>query len=135
MSSVSSTSFAAGQGATAPGAGSGGAPTVDYNAFLRLLITQLKNQDPTAPMDTGQFMAQLASFSNVEQAIQTNQKLDSLLTASSLAQADGVIGHTVTSPDGSVTGVVSSVKITSDGPVATLGDGSTLLLGPGITVG
>jgi flagellar basal-body rod modification protein FlgD len=135
MSSVSGTSFAAGQGATAAGAGSGGAPTVDYNAFLRLLITQLKNQDPTAPMDTGQFMAQLASFSNVEQGIQTNQKLDSLLTASSLAQADGVIGHTVTSADGSVTGVVSSVKITGDGPLATLGDGSTLLLGPGITVG
>jgi flagellar basal-body rod modification protein FlgD len=135
MSSVSGTSFAAGQGATASGSGSGGAPSVDYNAFLRLLITQLKNQDPTAPMDTGQFMAQLASFSNVEQGIQMNQKLDSLLTASSLAQADGVIGHTVTSADGSVTGVVSSVKITSDGPVATLGDGSSLLLGPGITVG
>jgi flagellar basal-body rod modification protein FlgD len=135
MSSVSGTSFAAGQGAIAAGGGSGGGPTVDYNAFLRLLITQLKNQDPTAPMDTGQFMAQLASFSNVEQGIQTNQKLDSLLTASSLAQADGVIGHTVTSADGSVTGVVSSVKITGDGPLATLGDGSTLLLGPGITVG
>jgi flagellar basal-body rod modification protein FlgD len=134
MSSVSGTSFAA-PGATASGGSSGGAPAVDYNAFLRLLITQLKNQDPTQPMDSGQFMSQLASFSSVEQGIQTNQKLDSLLAASSLAQADGVIGHTVTSADGSVSGVVSSVKITSDGALATLADGGTLLLGPGITVG
>lgn len=136
MTSVTGTGLAAGQGNKgSTGGGTGGAPTVDYNAFLRLLITQLKNQDPTQPMDTGQFMAQLASFSTVEQGIQTNQKLDSLLSAFSLAQADGVIGRTVTSADGSVTGAVSSVRITSDGPVATLADGSTLLLGPGITVG
>ena len=134
MSSVSGTNFAA-QSAASAGKSSGGGPGVDYNAFLRLLITQLKNQDPTQPMDTAQFMGQLASFSNVEQGIQTNQKLDSLLSASSLAQADGVIGHTVTSADGSVSGVVSSVKITSDGALAALADGSTLLLGPGITVG
>ena len=126
----------AGQGAAGQGgSATGGAPTVDYNAFLRLLITQLKNQDPTQPMDSGQFMSQLASFSTVEQGIQTNQKLDSLLTASSLAQADGVIGRTVTSADGSVSGQVSTVRITSDGPVATLADGNQVLLGPGITVG
>lgn len=134
MSAVSGTSFAA-PGAGASGGTSGGAPTVDYNAFLRLLITQLKNQDPTQPTDSGQLMAQLASFSNVEQGIQTNQKLDSLLAASSLAQADAVIGHTVTSADGSVTGMVSSVKIAADGAIATLADGRTLVLGPGITVG
>jgi flagellar basal-body rod modification protein FlgD len=110
------------------------APSVDYNAFLKLLITQLKNQDPTEPMDTGQFLSQLASFSNVEQGIQTNQKLDSLLTASSLDHADGAIGHTVTSADGEITGIVTSVKITSEGAVATLDSGDTLLLGPGITV-
>jgi flagellar basal-body rod modification protein FlgD len=120
--------------AKSAGAASTAASSVDYNAFLKLLITQLKNQDPTEPMDTGQFMAQLASFSQVEQGILTNQKLDSLLTASSLAQADGAIGHTVTSPDGSVTGVVESVKITGEGPLATLDTGDTLLLGPGVTV-
>jgi flagellar basal-body rod modification protein FlgD len=110
------------------------ASTVDYNAFLRLLITQLKNQDPTEPMDSGQFLSQLASFSSVEQGIQTNQKLDSLLTASSLNYADGAIGHTVTSADGSISGVVKSVKITNEGAIATLDTGDTLLLGPGITL-
>jgi flagellar basal-body rod modification protein FlgD len=113
---------------------SAAATSVDYNAFLKLLITQLKHQDPTEPMDTGQFLSQLASFSSVEQGIQTNQKLDSLLTASSLDHADGAIGHTVTSADGEISGVVTSVKITSEGAVATLDTGDTLLLGPGITV-
>ena len=37
--------------------------TLDYNAFLQLLIAQMKNQDPTKPMDSAQYMAQLASFS------------------------------------------------------------------------
>lgn len=110
------------------------ATTVDYNAFLKLLITQLRNQDPTEPMDSGQFLSQLASFSGVEQGIQTNQKLDSLLTASSLNHADGAIGHAVTSADGSISGVVKSVKITNEGAIATLDTGDTLLLGPGITL-
>lgn len=108
---------------------------MDYNAFLRLLITQLKNQDPTKPMDSTQFVAQLATFSQVEQNISTNAKLDSLLTASSLTIADAVIGRPIASPDGSVIGIVDTVRITSDGPIATLTDGTELPLGNGVTVG
>jgi flagellar basal-body rod modification protein FlgD len=107
---------------------------VDYNTFLQLLITQMKNQDPTQPMDTAQLMSQLASFSQVEQGIKTNSKLDSLLTANALSQADGVIGRTITSADGSKSGVVESVTITSDGAMATLQGGATLMLGAGIKV-
>jgi flagellar basal-body rod modification protein FlgD len=107
---------------------------LDYNAFLKLLIEQLKNQDPTKPMDSTAFVAQLATFSQVEQTIQSNNKLDSLLTASALSIADAVIGHTVTSSDGLTTGTVASVKITSDGPLATLTNGSTVLLGSGIVM-
>ena len=107
---------------------------LDYNAFLKLLIAQLKNQDPTNPTDSTQFVAQLATFSQVEQSISTNSKLDSLFTASSLTLADSVIGHTVTSADGTVSGVVSSAKIYSDGPVATLADGSEVALGAGVVL-
>jgi flagellar basal-body rod modification protein FlgD len=53
--------------------------SVDYQSFLKLLTAQLKNQDPLAPMDASQFMTQLAQFSTVEQAVQTNQKLESVL--------------------------------------------------------
>jgi len=109
-------------------------PTINYNDFLQLLIAQLKNQDPTQPVDSAQFMSQLASFSEVEQTVSTNSKLDSLLTSSALSQADGVIGHTVTSSDGQTSGQVVSVKITADGPLATLKSGATLLLGSGVVV-
>ncbi len=108
---------------------------LDYNAFLKLLIAQLKNQDPTKPMDSAQFVAQLATFSQVEQSIAANGKLDSLLTSSALSIADAVIGRTVTSADGSVSGTVASVRITGDGPVARLTDGRELALGAGIVIG
>ena len=108
--------------------------TVDYDAFLRLLTAQLQNQDPTNPADSTEYMAQLASFSNVEQAIQTNQKLDALLASQGLAQADGVIGRTVVSADGLTSGTVAAVRITDTGLLAILEDGTTLELGEGVTI-
>jgi flagellar basal-body rod modification protein FlgD len=107
---------------------------LDYKAFLRLLIAQLKNQDPTKPMDSTQFVAQLATFAQVEQSITANAKLDSLITASALSLADAVIGRTVISADGTTGGVVASVRITAEGPIATLTDGTTLPLGAGIAI-
>jgi flagellar basal-body rod modification protein FlgD len=65
------------------------------NTFLTLLTTQLKYQDPLDPMDTAEFTNQLVQYSSVEQAIQTNQKLDSLLSmniANLGAQAVSYIG-------------------------------------------
>lgn len=52
----------------------------NYNSFLKLLTTQMQNQDPTNPMDTNQMTSQLVQFSAVEQAIGTNKRLDSLLS-------------------------------------------------------
>lgn len=54
--------------------------SADMNTFLTLLTTQLKHQDPLDPMDTAEFTNQLVQYSSVEQAIQTNEKLDSLLS-------------------------------------------------------
>jgi flagellar basal-body rod modification protein FlgD len=108
--------------------------TPDYNAFLKLLIAQLKNQDPTKPIDPTQYISQIASFSNVEQAVQANAKLDALMTSLALAQADGVIGRTVTSADGSVSGEVESVRIVSGGAVAVLTSGNEVLLGAGVVI-
>ena len=108
--------------------------TVDYESFLRLLVAQLKFQDPTQPMDSTQYMAQLASFSQVEQSVQMNSKLDSLLQFSQLSQAGNLIGKVVTSGDESVTGTVTEVRLTSDGIVAVLDNGSQLLIGEGVTI-
>lgn len=48
------------------------------DAFLQLLVTQLKNQDPTAPQENGEFIAQLATFSQLEQLTQIQQTLKAI---------------------------------------------------------
>ena len=50
-------------------------PGANEQTFLQLLVTQLKNQDPTNPVDGTQFVAQLAQFSQLEQMINANTKL------------------------------------------------------------
>ena len=60
---------------------------LNYDSFLKLLIAQMKNQDPTDPMDASEQMSQLASFSQVEQTIQTNAHLRSMLQAEALTRA------------------------------------------------
>jgi flagellar basal-body rod modification protein FlgD len=52
----------------------------DFDSFLNLLTTQLQNQDPLDPMKSNEFTNQLVKFSEVEQALKTNDKLDELLT-------------------------------------------------------
>jgi flagellar basal-body rod modification protein FlgD len=131
---VTSTSSVTSAATTSATTAATGAQTIDYDAFLRLLIAQLKNQDPTKPMDSAQLMSQLAAFSSVEQAVKTNSKLDALMSASTLSQAEAFIGRTVLSSDGTVTGQILAVKVTSDGPLAYLDTGEQVLLEPGITV-
>ena len=108
--------------------------TLNYESFLKLPVAQLKNQDPTEPMDATAQMAQLATFSQVEQTIKTNSNLESLLQRTSLQEADSVIGRTVTSEDGKITGVVKEVTLYTDGIVATLDSGEKLVIGPGVKV-
>ena len=107
---------------------------LDYNAFLQLLIAQIKNQDPLSPMDPTEQMGQLASFSNVEQTIKLNQKLEQMITVSSLTQADSMIGRVLTSPDGKTSGHVKSVQVSNGAVIATLTSGATIPLGPGVKI-
>ncbi|WP_269932398.1 flagellar hook assembly protein FlgD [Aminobacter sp. HY435] len=107
---------------------------VDYNSFLKLLVAEMKNQDPTKPMDSTQYVAQLAQFSQVEQSVQMNTRLDQILQGSALAQADALIGRTVTSPDGKTSGVVAEVRLFKDGVVAVLTDGKSVVINPGVSI-
>jgi flagellar basal-body rod modification protein FlgD len=107
---------------------------VDYQSFLKLLVAEMKNQDPTNPMDSTQYVAQLAAFSQVEQSVQINTKLDQLLQSSTLAQADALIGRTVTSANGKITGKVAEVRLLSDGIVAVLEGGKEITMGPGVKI-
>jgi flagellar basal-body rod modification protein FlgD len=77
----------------------------DYNSFLTLLTAQLKFQDPLSPLDATQFVSQLSQFSQVEQAIVSNQKLDTIIKsmgASSMMADVGLIGHKVELAGGAV---------------------------------
>ncbi len=107
---------------------------MNYDAFLQLLISSMKNQDPTKPNDPDQMMSQLASFAGVEQSIKLNTKLDSLLSVSGAGQAAALVGKSVESLDGKVKGVVSSVVVSDGEFSATLKDGTTLDLSNGFKV-
>ncbi len=129
VQSITPSTTSAGSAASS-GANSAG----EFNAFLQLLLTELKNQDPTKPLDPTQTVTQLATFSSVEQAVKTNALLSQLADSSTLSQASALIGHTATSPDGSVTGVVESVTMIDGGLVANLKGGARLLLGSGVSI-
>ena len=73
------TSSAASGAGTSPAAGSAG--NVD-SMFMQLLITQLKNQDPTSPMDPSAFVQQLAQVTSLDQLTQINQLLQNTLGTS-----------------------------------------------------
>jgi flagellar basal-body rod modification protein FlgD len=71
---------------------------LDQADFLRLMTTQLKNQDPTKPLDGQQFMAQLAQFSTLNGIIEMKQSLDTLaqsLQSMNTLQASNLVGHSV----------------------------------------
>src|SRR3954447_18941286 len=71
--------------------------------FLKLLVTQLKYQDPLKPTDQSQFMSQMAQFSTVEGINNLQSTLETMNASSSVSQAVGLIGKQVTYLDASGT--------------------------------
>lgn len=65
----------------------------DYQNFLKLLTTQLKNQDPTDPTDTGELTQQIAMLSQVEQQISTNSNLEKLLGLYGATQYNSLVSY------------------------------------------
>jgi flagellar basal-body rod modification protein FlgD len=75
----------------------------NFSTFLTLLTTQLKNQDPTSPMDSNTFTQQLVMYSQVEQQINTNDNLKSLIsqgTSNAAAMTTGYLGKKVSIVNG-----------------------------------
>jgi flagellar basal-body rod modification protein FlgD len=97
MTSIASAAATASTGTSSTAAAStaiGG----DFNTFLKMLTTQLQNQDPTNAMDPTQMTNQLVSFAQVEQQITMNTNLNSLISlqqTQSLTTADTLVGKTV----------------------------------------
>ena len=83
------------------------------DAFLELLITQLKHQDPLDPMDDKEFVAQMAQFNSLEQMQNMNSNLEKLIASGRMSEASSLIDKEVEGLDSNgnnVSGVVSGVS-------------------------
>jgi flagellar basal-body rod modification protein FlgD len=83
-----------------------GSLSSNFTDFLSLLMTQLQNQDPSSPMDSNQFTSELVQFTSVEQQINTNSDLTSLIQltqASQIEQSASMIGKPVTANSTQIT--------------------------------
>jgi flagellar basal-body rod modification protein FlgD len=92
--------------------------------FLKLLVGQLKNQDPQNPQGSQDFMGQMAQFSMLEQLTNLATATTQLTKSTTEAQTVGLLGHTVTylGADGApVSGVVDSVDVAGDAPTLSVG--------------
>jgi flagellar basal-body rod modification protein FlgD len=75
----------------------------EFTTFLTLLTTELKNQDPSSPLDTNQFTSQLVQFSQLEQTLNTNSDLQTLINGQQQGAIGGALsylGHTVEATGG-----------------------------------
>ncbi|MET7420651.1 flagellar hook capping FlgD N-terminal domain-containing protein [Dactylosporangium sp. NPDC005555] len=95
------------------------------DAFLKLLVAQLKYQDPMKPMDNSEFLAQTAQFTTVEKLSDLATMEQSLLTAQLQLGASNLIGKTVayTDKDGKAqSGVVTAAAFSGNSPTLRVGD-------------
>jgi flagellar basal-body rod modification protein FlgD len=99
----------------------------NFQSYMTLLTTQLKNQDPLSPLDTNQFTQQITQMTGVEQQLLSNQLLQTLVNEQGgLSSAANLIGKQITAPgattaDPPITGVVTAVQTVNGQTVLTVG--------------
>ena len=124
-------SFAASSAASsAATAAPASANSLGKDTFLKLLVAQLKYQDPLKPSDPQQFLSQSAQFSTVEKLEEITKAITASSRTATLTTAAGLLGRTVsfTKMDGTTaTGVVTSAQPTADGVKLSVGPLETTL--------
>lgn len=124
VGSASSTALYATQPTRAP------KQTLDSEAFMNLLVTQLKNQDPSSPMDTNQMISQTTQLAMMEQLTSMNSTGTESFALQMRIAASALVGQKVgyNDSDGNpVTGTASSVSFTGKTPTVTI-DGVSVAL-------
>lgn len=98
----------------ASSSGSIGSTVLGQNDFMKLLMTQMQNQNPMDPTNSAEFMSQLAQFASLQGITQLNQNFANLLTLQSLNQGTSLIGKPITYTDSggrTASGTVGSVSM------------------------
>lgn len=105
-----------------PRVGSAANNILDQSEFIQLFVDQLRYQDPLEPVDNREFLAQLATFSNVQQNADNGSLLEGIATVSSVNQGVSLLGRTVQASTtvGVIVGEVTQVDFSSEGPRLTL---------------
>jgi flagellar basal-body rod modification protein FlgD len=97
--------------------------TLGKDDFLKLLITQLQNQDPTRPLEDKEFIAQMAQFSSLEQMVEMNKTLGDLIADNRVNYSTSLLGKQVEVFDDrsgrSVVGVVDEVRFQGGVPTVS----------------
>ena len=96
--------------------------TVNQEDLFKIMLTQLQYQDPLKPLDNAEFIAQLAQFTSLEQARQTNQNIESLAQIQSADQSIGLLTKTVEVQTASAreVGTVSAIAFSGGSPQLTI---------------
>src|SRR3954468_15226827 len=97
---------------------------LDQDAFLKLLMAQMQNQDPMAPTDSSQMMSQMAQFTSVEQLTNLSKAMTALQSTQDFAGSVALIGRNVTylgDDDAQASGIVTAVTPSQDGTLLTVG--------------
>ena len=95
---------------------------LDFEALLKIILTELTFQDPLKPVDNFQFVSQLAQFSQLQQSQALNDQITNLLASQAAAQATGLLGRTVDllGSGTTISGEVTAVSFTSGQPLITI---------------
>lgn len=104
---------------------------LDKDSFLKLLVAELRHQDPTQPMNDREFISQMAQFSSLEQMSNMNQSIEKLLIRSQSGEAFSLIGKEVEAVDFAsqqiVRGLVSGIVYRQDGVKVIIGSAEVSL--------
>jgi len=120
---ISATGASATTGTGTSGTSTTLSTSLDKDAFLQLLVAQLKYQDPTKPVDSSEFLAQTAQFTLVEKFDQLAEADKALLASTQTQTATAMVGKAITWSDatGTHSGTVTSVTIANGTPKLRVG--------------
>jgi flagellar basal-body rod modification protein FlgD len=104
--------------------------TLSSQAFLQLLVAQLKYQDPSQPMDTSTFMSETATLSQVQSTTAATTTSNSMLAAMNAQEASSLVGKSITytnAANGISTGIVASANISTSTPTLAIAGSSDVI--------